>query len=107
MPRPGYAEGSASRTPQGMSIDSGRTFSWIHMLRPTGDPVIRGRVEAALRSGEACRCCLVQLELWNSARGQQEQRVQADLALVLTELPIGGAVSREANGLARRARRGG
>lgn len=74
------------------------------MLRPTGDSAVRGRVEAALRSGEACWCSLVQLELWNGARGQQEQRVLENFARVLPELSISGAVWQEAYGLARHAR---
>lgn len=64
------------------------TSSWIHFLRPRGDPKIRVRVERALRSGEACWCPLVQLELWNGARGKRERKVLRDFADVLPELSI-------------------
>ena len=74
------------------------------MLRPSGDPTVRRRVETALTSGQACWCSLVQLELWNGARGQQEQQVLHDFARTLPELPIDDDVWQEAYDLARRAR---
>ncbi len=77
------------------------------MLRPSGDPVVRGRVETALTNGQACWCPLVQLELWNGARGQREQRVLSDFARTLPELPIDEAVWHAAYGLAQRARAAG
>lgn len=80
------------------------TSSWIHLLRPTGDPVVRVRVEAALTSGAACWCPLVQLELWNGARGGHEQGVSRHFAEVLPELPIDEAVWRLSHELARGAR---
>jgi len=80
------------------------TSSWIHMLRPNGDPAVRGRVEAALTAGQACWCPLVQLELWNGARGEREQGVLREFASALPELSIDEAVWREAYDLARRAR---
>ena len=80
------------------------TSSWIHMLRPNGDPAVRGRVEAALTGGQACWCPLVQLELWNGARGGREQEVLQEFARALPELSIDEAVWREAYDLAKRAR---
>ena len=80
------------------------TSSWIHLLRPTGDPIVRARVEAALTSGEACWCPLVQLELWNGARGGRERDVLRHFAEVLPELPIDEAVWRLSQELARGAR---
>ena len=80
------------------------TSSWIHMLRSSGDPAIRARVEAALASGQACWCPLVQLELWNGARGRYEQNVLRHFAEVLPELPIDQEVWSSAFDLARRAR---
>ena len=74
------------------------------MLRPNGDPVVRGRVEAALAGGQACWCPLVQLELWNGARGEREQGVLREFASALPELSIDEAVWREAYDLAKRAR---
>ena len=74
------------------------------MLRPNGDPAVRGRVEAALTGGQACWCPLVQLELWNGARGRPEQEVLREFASALPELSIDEAVWQEAYDLAKRAR---
>lgn len=83
------------------------TSSWIHLLRPEGDPAVRRRVEAALLSGDACWCPLVQLELWNGARGSREKRVLRDFVEALPNLPIDDEVWRSAYELARRARASG
>ncbi|MXY26417.1 MAG: PIN domain nuclease [Acidobacteria bacterium] len=83
------------------------TSSWIHLLRDDGDPVVRARVEAALRSGEACWCPIVQLELWNGARGSREKRALEDFRRVLPTLAIDDSVWRDAYEIARRARRSG
>lgn len=74
------------------------------MLRRNGDPAVRVRVETALRTGQACWCPLVQLELWNGARGRQEQKALREFARVLPELHIDDEVWRMAHDLARRAR---
>ncbi len=79
------------------------TPSWIHFLRPDGDPGVRARVEAALESGEACWCPIVQLELWNGARGGHEQRVLREFARVLPDLAIDSDVWRKAYELAMQA----
>ena len=47
---------------------------------------------------------IVQLELWNGARGEREKRVLRDFAAVLPELPIDEDVWRAAYELARRVR---
>ena len=78
--------------------------SWIHLLRPHGDPDTRRRVEAALRAGEACWCPIVRLELWNGARGGREQRVLRRFEEVLPSLPMDEEVWATACALARRAR---
>ena len=83
------------------------TSSWIHLLRPHGDRETRRRVEAALRGGEACWCPIVQLELWNGARGDHELRVLRRFAAVLPVLPMDEEVWTAAYVLARRARRRG
>ena len=83
------------------------TSSWIHLLRPVGDPAVRSRVEAALRAGEACWCPIVQLELWNGARGDTERQVLTEFAAVLPVLALDDAVWVAAYQLARRARRRG
>ncbi|MDD9988070.1 MAG: PIN domain-containing protein [Spirochaetaceae bacterium] len=80
------------------------TSSWIHFLRPQGDPEVRSRVDAALRAGQACWCPPVQLELWNGARGAQEHRVLRHFARTLPEVPIDEGVWQAAYDLARRAR---
>jgi len=83
------------------------TSSWIHFLRPDGDPKVRARVDRALRSGEACWCPLVQLELWNGARGAREREVLRDFAGVLAELTIDQEVWSRAYELATGARERG
>ncbi len=50
---------------------------------------------------------LVQLELWNGARGQRERRVLREFARTLPELPLDDAVWNESYDLARRARAAG
>lgn len=80
------------------------TSSWIHFLRPDGDPRVHARVEAALESGEACLCPIVQLELWNGARGAHERHVLREFARVVPELAIDGEVWRKAYELATQAR---
>ena len=83
------------------------TSSWIHLLRPDGDPAIRSRVERALQSGDACWCSMVRLELWTSAGGDREKKVLRDFEKLLPELPIDDEVWRAAFELARRARTAG
>lgn len=80
------------------------TSSWIHLLRPDGDPAVRARVEGALRGGEACWCAIIRLELWNGAGGERERRVLRDFERTLPELEIDRDVWRTADDLARRAR---
>ena len=80
------------------------TSSWMHLLRPSGDPGARRRVEAALSAGEACWCPIVQLELWNGARGRHEQRVLRRFEAALPSLPMDEEVWSTACDLARRAR---
>ena len=83
------------------------TSSWIHLLRPSGDPTVCARVERALQGGEACWCPIVRLELWNGAGGEREKRVLRDFERLLPELRIDDDVWRGAYELARRARSGG
>jgi predicted nucleic acid-binding protein len=81
--------------------------SWIHFLRPNGDPVVRARVTTALTSGDAAWCPLVRLELWNGAAGERDRRILEDFAAVLPELAIDADVWTAAYALARRARSAG
>ena len=80
------------------------TSSWVHFMRTRGDRDARRRVETALWTGEACWCPLVQLELWNGARGDHEPKVLRHLESVLVSLPMDGEVWDIACSLARRAR---
>ena len=57
-----------------------------------------------LESGEAAWCALIQLELWNGARGERERRVIAEMAAVLPSLPVDDTVWSTAHELARAAR---
>ena len=83
------------------------TSSWIHLLRPNGDPEVRGRVKRALQTGEACWCPMVRLELWNGAAGEREKRALRDFERLLPELGIDDDVWHGAYELARRARSSG
>jgi predicted nucleic acid-binding protein len=83
------------------------TSSWIHLLRPKGDPAVRARVERALQAGEACWCPMVRLELWNGAGGDREKKVLRDFEKLLPELQINTDVWHAAHELARRARAAG
>ena len=80
------------------------TSAWIHSLRSDGDRTVSDRVRALLESGEAAWCALVQLELWNGARGERERRVLADMAAGLPTLLIDDTVWSTACQLARTAR---
>lgn len=81
--------------------------SWIHMLRPNGDAVVRDRVRRALDAGEACWCPIIRLELWNGAGGDRDRKVLKDFERLLPELVIDTAVWSAAFDLARRARSAG
>ena len=58
-------------------------------------------------AGRACWCPVVQLELWNGARGDRERRALRGLAEALPELPIDEEVWRAAYDLAQQARNQG
>ena len=81
--------------------------SWIHWIRPIGDKAVSQRVIAALRSGDACWCPIVRLELWNGAGGDQEKKILRDLERLLPELPIDAGVWNAAFSLAKKARAAG
>jgi hypothetical protein len=81
--------------------------SWIHFLRPNGDPLVRARVQSALLNGDACWCPLVRLELWNGAAGDRDRKILREFEAVLPELSIDDDVWASAYDLARRARAAG
>lgn len=78
--------------------------SWIHFLRPNGDPDVRARVSAVLSAGDACWCPLVRLELWNGAAGKRDRNTLREFEAVLPDLQIDAEVWDSACELARRAR---
>jgi len=80
------------------------TSSWIHFLRADGDAIVRQRVDAALRSGAACWCPVVRLELWNGAAGAREKKVMREFERVIPELAISATTWRLACELARLCR---
>ena len=83
------------------------TSSWIHSLRPAGDAEVRARVERLVRSGDACWCAMVKLELWNGARKEHERRILKDMEDRLIELEITTEVWKLACELAHNARQRG
>lgn len=83
------------------------TSSWIHFLRPGGEPAARDRVARALAAGEACWCAMIRLELWNGAAGARETSALRDFERILSELPTDDEVWSQAVDLARRARAAG
>ncbi|MFA6111174.1 MAG: PIN domain-containing protein [Candidatus Latescibacterota bacterium] len=80
------------------------TSAWVHALRPDGDAHVAALVRNALESGEASWCPIVQLELWNGARGEHEKGVLTSMAKVLPELAIDGTVWSTAWEMAKQAR---
>lgn len=81
--------------------------SWIHFLRPNGDPLVCARVETARNGGEAAWCPLVPLGLWIGASGDRDRKILRDFAAVLPESAIDDEVWSVAYDLARRARSAG
>jgi hypothetical protein len=83
------------------------TSAWIHALRTDGDAAVASRVRTLLDAGEAAWCPMVQLELWNGARGDHERRVIKEMQNDLIELEIDESVWAIAYALAQSARRAG
>jgi predicted nucleic acid-binding protein len=83
------------------------TSSWIHQMRPKGDPAVRARVEALLRAGEAAWCPMVRLEIWAGIGDERERRALRAYEGVIPDLPIDAGVWQAALDLAGRARRAG
>lgn len=78
--------------------------SWIHALRPDGDPQVRARLDLLVRGGSACWCPLVRLELWNGAAGERDRKSIRALERLLPELAITAEVWDLAYDLARKLR---
>jgi predicted nucleic acid-binding protein len=83
------------------------TSSWLHFLRPEGDQSVRERVNQALRSGDACWCVMVRLELWNGAGGDRDKKVLRDFERFLPDLPIDAQVWQFSLDLAKKVRSAG
>jgi len=83
------------------------TSSWIHQMRPKGDPAARARVEGLLRAGEAAWCAMIRLEIWAGIGDERERRILREYEAVLPELPVDERVWQGACDLASRARRVG
>ncbi len=83
------------------------TSSWLHQMRPKGEPQARQRVEALLLSGEAAWCAMVRLELWRGVSNDQERKLLKKYEAVLTDLPITDEVWQTAFTLGELARRKG
>ncbi len=80
------------------------TSSWIHFLRTDGNALARSRVLEALENGQARLCPIVQLELWNGARGKREIHILNQFASAIPELAINTAVWQLAYEMARQLR---
>ena len=76
-------------------------------MREKGDPVVRARVEALLRAGEAAWCAMVRLEISAGIGNERERQALRAYAAVIPELPIDAGVWQAACDLAGRARRAG
>ena len=83
------------------------TSSWIHQMRAKGDPVVRVRVEALLRAGEAAWCDMVRLEIWAGVGNERDRRALREYEAVVPTLPIDAAVWHAARDLVSRARSAG
>lgn len=83
------------------------TSSWIEQLRRDGDVRVRDRVEALLTTGQAAWCAVVELELWNGARGEHERTVLEHFGEEIPSLEITQSVWSDAMDLARSARDSG
>jgi len=83
------------------------TSSWIHFLRPDGEPEVRARVEAILDAGTARWCPIIRLELWNGAGGDREKKVLRQFERHVPELEFTGELWEVAYDVARRCRAAG
>jgi len=76
-------------------------------MRAKGDPLVRARVEALLRAGEAAWCAMVRLEVWAGVGNEGERSALREYEAVLPSLGIDDDVWQTAFDLASRARRAG
>ena len=83
------------------------TSAWIHQMRSKGDPLVRARVEALLRAGDAAWCAMVRLEIWAGVGSEGERRALREYEAALPNLAIDDDVWQTAFDLASRARQAG
>src|SRR5574337_298728 len=83
------------------------TSTWIHALRPTGNPVVRQQVHGLLTEGRAATWEMIILELASGTRTEGEyQELREDLE-ALQQFPITESVWRLAYRIAHAVRRKG
>ena len=80
------------------------TSSLVHLLRRKGNPAIKERVRAILRSGDAAICPMIEVELWMGSSSDKDARDVQELSELLISLPATEAVWKEAARLARGCR---
>ncbi len=83
------------------------TSCWIHQMRPSGNPVIRARVERLLLSGQAAWCAMVRLELWSGVNNDLERRRLRDYEAAVIDIPVTQAIWVDSMQLASRCRAAG
>lgn len=76
-------------------------------MRPSGDPVIRARVEQLLSAGQAAWCNPIRLELWCGVRRDGDREKLQRYELMLPDLEITPTIWDEACELAGRCRKAG
>ncbi len=80
------------------------TSAWIEALRVDGDKEMKERVRSILSDGAACWNKMIQLELWNGAKGVAEKHYLKALEVDMLNLNILESTWRLAINLAEKAR---
>ena len=80
---------------------------WVHLLRKSGDPAKRERVNELLRNGLAVWCPPVRLELWRGVTSDAERKALRHFEALLPDHEISAAVWTRAIRLADRGRAAG
>ena len=80
------------------------TSSWIENFRKDGLSEVRERVRKIFLTGNAAWCEIIQLELWNGARGTGERKLLEELEKDVTLLSITPEVWKESFALASQLR---
>lgn len=80
------------------------TSSLVHFLRRKGDPVVKERVRALLRGGDAALCPMIRVELAMGVASPRDSKQVEALCAAMIELPITAEVWAEAERLGRGCR---